>query len=104
MKTLKLWLLGACGVVLLINGCGGGNTGGRQSANVSSAATDQEVSDAYIYLMGRLLVLRQQQADFQEGFQWNTMVHRKSGAVADAGGAVTATERGAVGSFLIWRC
>ena len=39
------------------------------------------VSDAYIYLLGRLLVLNQQQADFKEGFQWNTLLHRKPGGV-----------------------
>src|ERR1700722_499985 len=43
--------------------------------------TDQEISDAYIYLLGRLLVTRQQQMDFQEGFKWNQLVHRKPGAV-----------------------
>ena len=32
---------------------------------------DQDISDAYIYLLGRLLVTRQQQIDFQEGFKWN---------------------------------
>lgn len=41
----------------------------------------QEVSDAYIYLLGRLLVMRQQQLDFQEGMAWNQLVHRKPGAV-----------------------
>jgi hypothetical protein len=43
--------------------------------------SDQEISDAYIYLLGRLLVTRQQQLDFQEGFKWNEVVHRKPGAV-----------------------
>ena len=43
--------------------------------------TDQDISDAYIYLLGRLLVTRQQQLDFQEGFKWNELVHRKPGAV-----------------------
>src|SRR5258707_6052669 len=33
--------------------------------------TDQDISDAYIYLLGRLMVTRQQQLDFQEGFKWN---------------------------------
>jgi hypothetical protein len=42
---------------------------------------DQDISDAYIYLLSRLLVLRQQQLDFQEGFKWNALVHRKPGAV-----------------------
>ena len=37
--------------------------------------------DAYIYLLGRLLVLRQQQLDFQEGFEWNALIHRKPGEV-----------------------
>ncbi|MDA8483428.1 DUF1214 domain-containing protein [Pseudomonas resinovorans] len=45
------------------------------------AFTDQEVSDAYIYLLGRLLVQRQQQLDFQQGMRWNQLVHRKPGAV-----------------------
>jgi hypothetical protein len=43
--------------------------------------SDQEISDAYIYLLGRLLVTRQQQLDFQEGFKWNELVHRKPGEV-----------------------
>lgn len=45
------------------------------------AFTDQQVSDAYIYLLGRLLVMRQQQLDFQDGMTWNQLVHRKPGAV-----------------------
>lgn len=44
-------------------------------------ATDEEISQAYIYLLGRLLVTRQQQLDFQEGFKWNVLIHRKPGAV-----------------------
>ncbi|MDM0047442.1 DUF1214 domain-containing protein [Variovorax sp. J22R115] len=43
--------------------------------------SDQQVSDAYIYLLSRLLVLRQQQLDFEEGFQWNQLVHREPGQV-----------------------
>lgn len=43
--------------------------------------TDQDISDAYIYLLSRLLVLRQQQLDFKEGFKWNELLHRKPGAV-----------------------
>lgn len=48
---------------------------------MTSTATDRDISDAYIYLLGRLLVLRQQQLDFKEGFQWNQLVHRKPGEV-----------------------
>lgn len=50
-------------------------------ASHAQAFSDQDVSDAYIYLLGRLLVLRQQQLDFQEGMNWNQWVHRQPGAV-----------------------
>ncbi len=43
--------------------------------------SDQDVADAWVYLFTRLLVLRQQQIDFQEGFHWNELVHREPGAV-----------------------
>jgi hypothetical protein len=43
--------------------------------------SDEDISDAYIYLLGRLLVTRQQQLDFREGFKWNELLHRKPGAV-----------------------
>ena len=84
MRTLQPCLLGSCVVVLLTAGCGGNapdREAGARSASVSPATTEQEISDAYIYLLGRLLVLRQQQADFQEGMKWNTLVHRKPGDV-----------------------
>lgn len=44
-------------------------------------ASDQEITDAYTYLLGRLYITRQQQLDFQEGFKWNELVHRKPSAV-----------------------
>lgn len=48
----------------------------------STAVNDQDISDAYIYLLGRLLISRQQQIDFDhEGFVWNELVHRKPGQV-----------------------
>lgn len=43
--------------------------------------TDEDISDAYVYLLGRLLVARQQQLDFKEGFKWNELIHRKPGEV-----------------------
>lgn len=46
-----------------------------------AAIADQDVSDAYVYLLGRALVLRQQQLDLHEGMGWNQLVHRKPGAV-----------------------
>ncbi len=43
--------------------------------------SDQEITDTYIYLLSRLLVLRQQQLDFKGGFQWNKLIHREPGDV-----------------------
>jgi len=43
--------------------------------------SDQQISDSYVYLLSRLLVLNQEQADFAGGFQWNRLVHRKVGEV-----------------------
>lgn len=51
------------------------------SSRAQSSLADQDISNAYIYLLGRLLVTRQQQLDFKEGFKWNELVHRKPGAV-----------------------
>ena len=48
---------------------------------MSPTLSDNEISSSYIYLLSRLLVLRQQQLDFQEGFKWNELVHRKPGEV-----------------------
>ena len=53
-----------------------------QQSPASAVPSEQEISDSYIYLLGRLLVLRQQQLDFKEGFKWNQLVHRKPGEVA----------------------
>jgi len=51
------------------------------SQTTSPVPTDQEISDSYVYLLSRLLVLNQEQADFAGGFRWNQLVHRKVGAV-----------------------
>jgi hypothetical protein len=51
------------------------------SAQQPTRVTEQDISDAYIYLLGRLLVTHQQQLDFQDGFKWNELVHRKPGKV-----------------------
>lgn len=52
------------------------------SSAVRQVTSDQDVSDAYIYLLARLLITRQQQVDFdREGFEWNKLVHRKPGQV-----------------------
>ncbi|WP_240975769.1 DUF1214 domain-containing protein [Paraburkholderia aromaticivorans] len=53
---------------------------GASSVN-ANMITDEDISQAYLYLLGRLLVTRQEQLDFKEGFRWNELVHRKPGAV-----------------------
>lgn len=56
--------------------------GAAMPASAQAApASEQDISDGYIYLLGRLLVMRQQQLDFHEGFKWNEIVHRKPGGV-----------------------
>ena len=56
---------------------------GEPPAHSSSTArlSDEQISQAYIYLLGRLFVTRQEQLDFKDGFQWNQLEHRKPGAV-----------------------
>ena len=51
---------------------------GQATARLPS---DQDISDSYIYLLSRLLVLNQEQADFSSGFKWNELVYRKVGQV-----------------------
>jgi hypothetical protein len=51
------------------------------SARAAQDISESEISDAYIDLLARLLVMRQQQLDFEEGFIWNQLVHRKPGEV-----------------------
>jgi len=54
-----------------------------ESAPAPDTKADQDVADDYVYLLGRLLVLRQEQIDFQkEGFRWNEMLHRDIGGTA----------------------
>lgn len=42
---------------------------------------DKEVVDAYHYLLGRMLVLRQEILDFKGDFKWNQLIPRKGGQV-----------------------
>ena len=52
-------------------------------AAAANAVSDQDITDAYLYLLGRLFVLRQEQLDFtKEGFKWNEIAHRTVGGVA----------------------
>lgn len=42
---------------------------------------DRDIVEAYEYLLGRLLVLRQENLDFRQGFKWNEIIHREPGGV-----------------------
>jgi hypothetical protein len=44
--------------------------------------TDKDIVDAYEYMIGRWLVLRQETLDLKEGFKWNEIIHREPGGVA----------------------
>ena len=51
-----------------------------ESAVAATRVSEREVCDAYLYLLGRLLVLRQEHLDFEhQGFRWNEIVHRGLG-------------------------
>ncbi|MET3653167.1 DUF1214 domain-containing protein [Dyella japonica] len=56
--------------------------GAAHGQAAAPSLSDQQISDSYIYLLGRLLVLNQEQADFAQGYKWNQLVHRKVGDVA----------------------
>ena len=57
--------------------------GGALPVRAADALTDADISDAYLYLLGRLLVLRQEILDFRdEGFKWNEVIYREPGGVA----------------------
>ena len=70
--------LAALGMTILLAVVG---TTGTIFPASAQQVSDQDISDAYLYLLGRLHVTRQQQLDFQEGFKWNEFIHRKPGAV-----------------------
>jgi hypothetical protein len=54
---------------------------GPANAQPAVRLADRDIVEAYEYLLGRLLVLRQENLDFKEGFKWNEIIHRAPGAV-----------------------
>jgi hypothetical protein len=56
-------------------------TAGPVCAQPAPRIADRDIVEAYEYMLGRLLVLRQENLDFKEGFKWNEIVHRAPGAV-----------------------
>ncbi|TDW46703.1 hypothetical protein EV144_106377 [Flavobacterium sp. 270] len=50
--------------------------------NENIEISDGDIGDAYLYLLGRALVLRQENLDFgKEGFKWNKLIYRAPGGV-----------------------
>ena len=54
---------------------------GPVCAQPAKRLADRDIVEAYQYMLGRLLVLRQENLDFKEGFKWNEIVHRAPGGV-----------------------
>ncbi|RKP53511.1 DUF1254 domain-containing protein [Pararobbsia silviterrae] len=55
---------------------------GAAPAITAPDVSDQDIVDAYYYLLGRALILKQEHADLDEGgFKWNKIVHRQPGGV-----------------------
>ena len=50
-------------------------------AQPARGIADRDIVEAYEYMLGRWLVLRQENLDFKEGFKWNQIIHREPGAV-----------------------
>lgn len=58
---------------------------GRCDASVPAGPPgDRDIVDAYHYMLGRWLVLRQESSDLRNGLKWNELVHRTPGAVTGA--------------------
>ena len=54
---------------------------GSVCAQPAKRLADRDIVEAYQYMLGRLLVLRQENLDFKEGFKWNEIIHRAPGGV-----------------------
>src|SRR5512144_1929336 len=54
---------------------------GPTCAQPAARLADRDIVEAYEYILGRLLVLRQENLDFKEGFKWNEIIHRAPGGV-----------------------
>ncbi len=50
------------------------------SGRAQLGAADRDICDAYLYLLGRLLVLRQEHLDILSGTEWNQLLHHEPGA------------------------
>ena len=83
LKTTVIFLCTALFGGMLMSGLAGKAVLAAEKKEAGAEVSDQDISDAYLYLLGRLLVLRQEILDFKnEGFTWNKIIYRKPGGVA----------------------
>jgi hypothetical protein len=65
-----------------------GTTGKKTAlaaSDTAGAPSIADITDSYLYLLGRLLVLQQEHVDFRAlGLKWNTLVHRPPGRFGSA--------------------
>lgn len=78
MRSFLLTLLLATAFL----GCGSHEQGASDADAQAAQLSDDDIAQAYLYLLGRELVLRQERLDLQEGFAWNQLIHRKPGGVS----------------------
>lgn len=77
MKKLFLAII----PLMLLVACGGNQDKKQTDEKTATTVSDKDIIEAYAYLFGRDLVLRQQRLDFDEGFKWNQLIHREPGQV-----------------------
>ena len=79
-------LVFALAISLAVSGCatdGKQPSAGKTAPTVQTAVSDTDIVDAYYYLLGRVLVLRQEHLDFEkEQFEWNKLIYRSPAGVA----------------------
>jgi hypothetical protein len=72
----------ACAALLFACGVSFGVSWATPAAAQLARLTDRDIIEAYEYMLGRWLVLRQETLDLKEGFKWNEIIHREPGGVA----------------------
>jgi hypothetical protein len=57
----------------------GMRNGEGDAGHAAQFRADRDICDAYLYLLGRLLVLRQERRDLERGAEWNQLILRDPG-------------------------
>lgn len=81
----KLGLITVSILFLIVSACKSDTKKLKENPDANDAAvlSDKDIANAYVYLLGRDIILKQVRIDFEnEGFNWNTLVYRTPGGVA----------------------